>query len=48
MERRKAAKDRIHQLLHILWTKAVGTAQYNKKEWLELECTLNALEARRK
>lgn len=26
-----------HELLHKLWTKAVGTADYNKQEWKELE-----------
>lgn len=23
----------IHQLFHILWTKAVGTVDYDKREW---------------
>lgn len=28
---------RTHRLLHILWTKAVGTPGYDKHEWMELE-----------
>jgi len=27
----------VDSLLHKLWTKAVGTKDYNKTEWLELE-----------
>lgn len=26
----------IHQLFHTLWTKAVGTADYDKSEWKSL------------
>lgn len=26
-----------HLLLHVLWTKAVGTPGYDKNEWKELE-----------
>ena len=29
-----------HSLLHTLWTKAVGTKDYNKQEWKELESRL--------
>lgn len=28
---------RIHQLLHTLWTKAVGSSTYAKNEWTELQ-----------
>lgn len=28
---------KIQELLHKLWTKAIGTQDYNKKEWQELE-----------
>ncbi len=31
-----------HQM-HVLWTKAVGTADYNKREWAELERRIWAL-----
>jgi len=31
------APTKIHHLLHTLWTKAVGTSSYSKKEWKELE-----------
>ena len=27
----------VHELLHRLWTKAVGTEGYDKEEWRELE-----------
>jgi NTP pyrophosphatase (non-canonical NTP hydrolase) len=33
-----------HQLLHTLWTKAVGTERYDKAEWKELERVLGVLE----
>ena len=26
-----------HRLLHVLWTKAVGTPDYDKREWKALE-----------
>jgi hypothetical protein len=29
--------ERMFRLFHILWTKAVGSPTYDKKEWLELE-----------
>lgn len=29
--------DTRRRLLHILWTKAVGTPKYDRKEWQELE-----------
>jgi hypothetical protein len=29
-----------NELLHILWTKAVGTKDYNKKEWQEFAAML--------
>ena len=29
-----------HHLLHRLWTKAVGTPDYDKREWKELESRL--------
>lgn len=29
-----------HRLLHILWTKAVGTKDYNKDEWKQLSALL--------
>lgn len=34
----------IHFLVHTLWTKAVGTNTYNKKEWLRLEEIINKLQ----
>lgn len=34
---------RAHRLLHILWTKAVGTATYNKKEWNEFDVVISRL-----
>lgn len=33
-------------LLHVLWTKAVGTHGYKKREWQELERILAGLERR--
>jgi hypothetical protein len=27
----------LHGLLHILWSKAVGTSDYNKKQWGRME-----------
>lgn len=33
----------VHQLFHILWTKAVGTETYNKNEWKQLGAYLYAL-----
>ena len=30
-------KTEIRHLLHKLWTRDVGTAGYDKKDWLELE-----------
>lgn len=35
---------KLHAILHLLWTKAVGTVDYNKKEWLELEAELLELQ----
>lgn len=35
--RRNFATIHTHHLLHHLWTKAVGTAGYDKAEWIELE-----------
>jgi len=32
-----------HQIFHTLWTKAVGTTGYNKREWLQLEAEIIAL-----
>lgn len=32
----KTMKD-ADAMFHKLWTKAVGTQDYNKKEWMELE-----------
>lgn len=32
--------DEKHRLLHILWTKAVGTDRYDKTQWIELERAL--------
>jgi hypothetical protein len=29
--------EEAHYLVHRLWTKAVGTENYNKSEWLQLE-----------
>ena len=31
----------VNELLHILWTKAVGTEGYDKKEWQLLEAYVN-------
>ena len=33
----------IHKIFHTLWTKAVGTDTYDKKEWIELERSLAEL-----
>ncbi len=30
-------QERAHNLLHRLWTKAVGTPDYDKSEWKDLE-----------
>jgi hypothetical protein len=30
-------KHPIHGLFHTLWSKAVGTPEYNKREWQRLE-----------
>ena len=27
----------IHRVLHILWTKSVGTKKYVKSEWMQLD-----------
>lgn len=35
----KTDKPDWHRLLHTLWTKAVGTDGYIKREWLDLENT---------
>lgn len=35
--------ERLHELLHNLWTKAVGTPNYNKKLWIELQQILDEL-----
>jgi hypothetical protein len=32
--------DSWHKLLHRLWSKAVGTPDYAKNEWIELETIL--------
>jgi len=32
-------------LLHQLWSKAVGTPNYNKQQWIELENHLKELES---
>ncbi len=29
--------EEIYQLFHILWTKAVGTEGYDKKQWRHME-----------
>ncbi len=33
----------VHAALHLLWTKAVGTPGYDKKEWQKLEAAINHL-----
>lgn len=30
-------REKTDNLFHRLWTKAVGTKDYDKKEWMELE-----------
>lgn len=35
--------ETIHYLLHTLWTKAVGTEDYDKQEWRALEAAINKL-----
>lgn len=39
----KTEQERVekHRLLHTLWTKAVGTSDYDKSEWRQLEEILN-------
>lgn len=39
MERDTPAQE-IHRLLHTLWSKAVGTPDYNKSEWRQLDVLL--------
>lgn len=34
---------RAHKAMHVLWTKAVGTSDYNKQEWKELDNAMVAL-----
>ena len=36
--------NELHLLFHKLWTKAVGTQDYNKLEWLKLEAEILRLE----
>jgi hypothetical protein len=31
---------RLHGIFHTLWTKAVGTPGYSKREWQELEAII--------
>lgn len=33
----------VHELLHRLWTSAVGTDEYVKADWLELERAIDRL-----
>lgn len=33
----------VRELLHILWTKAVGTQDYNKRQWGEFEVQIEKL-----
>lgn len=35
--------QKAHHLLHVLWTKAVGTKDYDKKQWQELETAIYRL-----
>jgi hypothetical protein len=34
------------RLMHVLWTRAVGTADYNKKDWIALEAAIARLARR--
>ncbi len=36
-EKIKEERAEKHRILHTLWTKAVGTPDYDKSEWRELE-----------
>jgi hypothetical protein len=38
---RRGRSKRVHELLHRLWTKAVGTPDYAKEEWMDLEKELS-------
>jgi hypothetical protein len=42
----KPEKEQIREKLHRLWTKAVGTPDYDKKEWQALEVVVMDLVAR--
>lgn len=44
----RAEAIRAHDALHRLWTKAVGTSTYVKKEWGELSTAIEALVSRAK
>jgi hypothetical protein len=35
--------EKTHHLLHVLWTRAVGTKDYDKKQWQELETSIRNL-----
>lgn len=35
--------QQITRLFHVLWTKAVGTSDYNKQEWKALLAALDRL-----
>jgi hypothetical protein len=37
--------EKMHRLLHALWTKAVGCMGYDKEDWLRLESRLEAEDA---
>jgi hypothetical protein len=37
------ACERVHTALHVLWSKSVGSQDYVKREWTELETAIQAL-----
>jgi hypothetical protein len=45
---RRAGDRRVAPLLHVLWTKAVGTVGYVKREWQALATWVHACDRRKK
>jgi hypothetical protein len=43
IHKEKALKADVLPLFHRLWGKAVGTSEYDKKEWQELERLIQKL-----
>ena len=43
MNKNLPSSNEIHRLFHTLWTKAVGSETYNKKEWNQLDTVIAAV-----